>query len=75
MALDRRNYRQLVDTTIELANKIGAEDIITRIVPDLKDESEPFRKMVMETIEKVLSNLGAADIPQSLEDQLIDGIL
>jgi hypothetical protein len=75
MALDRRNYRQLVDTTVELANKIGAEEIVTRVVEDLKDESEPFRKMVMETIEKVLSNLGAADIPQSLEDRLIDGIL
>ena len=23
MALDRRNYRQLVDTTVELANKVG----------------------------------------------------
>jgi splicing factor 3B subunit 1 len=31
MALDRRNYRQLVDTTVELANKIGAEEIVTRV--------------------------------------------
>lgn len=23
MALDRRNYRQLVETTVELANKVG----------------------------------------------------
>eukprot|EP00041_Stephanoeca_diplocostata_P034395 m.1171206 g.1171206 ORF g.1171206 m.1171206 type:complete len:1238 (-) comp24513_c0_seq1:788-4501(-) len=75
MALDRRNYRQLVDTTVELANKVGAEEIITRVVEDLKDESEQYRKMVMETIEKVLSNLGAADIPESLEERLIDGII
>jgi hypothetical protein len=47
--------------------------LFVQVVEDLKDESEPFRKMVMETIEKVLSNLGAADIPQSLEDRLIDG--
>ena len=31
--------------------------------------------MVMETIEKVMSNLGAADIDSRLEEQLIDGIL
>eukprot|EP00040_Diaphanoeca_grandis_P037207 m.241356 g.241356 ORF g.241356 m.241356 type:complete len:1231 (+) comp33773_c0_seq1:225-3917(+) len=75
MALDRRNYRQLVDSTVELANKVGAEEIISRVVDDLKDENEQYRKMVMETIEKVLSNLGAADINPQLEEQLIDGIL
>lgn len=75
MALDRRNYRQLVDTTVEIANKVGAAEIIGRIVDDLKDEAEQYRKMVMETIEKVMGNLGAADIDSRLEEQLIDGIL
>lgn len=46
MALDKRNYRQLVDTTVEIANKVGSSEIITRIVDDLKDESEAYRKMV-----------------------------
>ena len=54
---------------------MGAAEIITRIVDDLKDESEQYRKMVMETIEKIMSNLGAADIDSKLEEQLIDGIL
>jgi splicing factor 3B subunit 1 len=31
--------------------------------------------MVMETIEKVVSNLGASDIDAHLEELLIDGIL
>ncbi|CAH8474873.1 unnamed protein product [Schistosoma haematobium] len=75
MALDRRNYRQLVDTTVEIANKVGAADIISRIVDDLKDESEPYRKMVMETIEKVMSALGSTEVDARLEEQLIDGIL
>jgi splicing factor 3B subunit 1 len=57
MALDRRNYKQLVDTTVELANKVGASDIVGRVVDDLKDENEQYRKMVMETIEKVLQYL------------------
>ncbi|XP_060086188.1 splicing factor 3B subunit 1-like isoform X2 [Ylistrum balloti] len=75
MALDRRNYRQLVDTTVEIANKVGAAEIIGRVVDDLKDEAEQYRKMVMETIEKIMGNLGAADIDSRLEEQLIDGIL
>lgn len=75
MALDRRNYRQLVDTTVELANKVGVTEIVSRVVDDLKDESEPYRKMVMETVEKVITNLGAADVDPRLEERLIDGIL
>ncbi|KAH9516487.1 Splicing factor 3B subunit 1 [Dermatophagoides farinae] len=75
MALDKRNYRQLVDTTVEIANKVEAAEIITRIVDDLKDENEAYRKMVMETIEKIMSNLGASQIDSRLEEQLIDGIL
>ena len=50
MALDRRNYKQLVDTTVELANKVGVSEIIGRIVDDLKDESEPYRKVCIHTI-------------------------
>ena len=58
MAVDRRNYRQLVDTTVEIANRVGAAEIIGRTVDDLKDESEQYRKMVMESMEKILGNLG-----------------
>ena len=42
---------------------------------DLKDENEQYRKMVMETIEQILTNMGATDIDNRLEEQLIDGIL
>lgn len=75
MALDRRNYTQVVETTEELANKVGCSDVISRIVDDLKDDSEPYRRMVMETVRKVLDNLGAGDIDVRLEERLIDGIL
>ena len=75
MALDRRNYKQVVETTVELANKVGVSEVVSRIVNELKDESEPFRKMVMETIQKVVSNLGAADIDERLEVQLVDGLI
>ncbi|GKU97958.1 hypothetical protein SLEP1_g11027 [Rubroshorea leprosula] len=72
---DRKNYKQLVETTVEIANKVGVADIVGRIVEDLKDGSEPYRRMVMETIAKVAANLGASDIDARLEDLLIDGSL
>ena len=75
MATDRRCYRQLVDTTVEIANKVGVSSILAPIVDDLKDESEVYRRMVMDVIGKVVSNLGTADIDKRLEQQLIDGIL
>ena len=75
MALDRRNYKQVVETTVELAQKTGVSEIVGRIVNHLKDESEPFRKMVMETTDKVINSLGAADIDERLEVQLIDGLI
>jgi len=75
MALDRRNYRQLVETTVEIGDKVGGSTIIQRIVEDLRDENETYRKMVMETIDKVVQNLGVSDVSEQLEEQLIDGIL
>ena len=44
---------QLVDTTVEIANKVGGAEIVSRLVEDLKDENEQYRKMVMDCVEKV----------------------
>ena len=38
---------------MEIANKVGAAEITSRVVEDLKDENEQYRKMVMDCIEKV----------------------
>ena len=54
---------------------MGAAEIVGRVVDDLKDEAEQYRKMVMETIDKIMSSLGATDVDSRLEEQLIDGIL
>jgi splicing factor 3B subunit 1 len=75
MAIDKRNYKQVVETTVDLGNKVGVGEIVERIVNNLKDESEPYRKMTVETIEKVISAQGAADINEKLEERLVDGIL
>lgn len=57
----------MVETTVEIATKVGAAEILERIVEDLKDENEPFRRMVMEAIEKFIGALGVADVDQKLE--------
>ncbi|KXT05032.1 hypothetical protein AC578_10286 [Pseudocercospora eumusae] len=75
MALDKRNYKQVVETTVDLGHKVGVGEIVERIVGNLKDESEAYRKMTVETIEKVISAMGAADINERLEERLVDGIL
>ena len=75
MALDKRNYRQVVETTVDLGQKVGVSEILERVVNNLKDESESYRKMTLETVEKVIASLGAADIGERLEERLIDGVL
>ncbi|KAI1345220.1 armadillo-type protein [Xylariaceae sp. FL0016] len=75
MALDKRNYRQVVETTVDIGQKVGVSEILERIVGNLKDENEAYRKMTVETVEKVVASLGAADIGERLEERLIDGIL
>lgn len=75
MALDRRNFRAVVDTTLQVAIKIGGADVLGRLADDLKDESDPYRRMVLETVEKVTEKLGLSDINGALEARLIDGLL
>lgn len=75
MALDKRNYKQVVETTVDIGQKVGVSEILEKIVDNLKDESEPYRKMTVETIEKIISSLGVADIDERLEERLVDGIL
>jgi splicing factor 3B subunit 1 len=75
MALDKRNYRQVVETTVDLGQKVGVGEILEKIVNNLKDESEAYRKMTVETVEKLIASLGAADIGERLEERLIDGVL
>lgn len=43
MASDKRNYRQLVDTTIEIAMKVGGAEILDKIVQGMKNDNENYR--------------------------------
>lgn len=43
---------------MEIANKVGGAEIVSRLVEDLKDENEQYRKMVMDCAEKVYTSNG-----------------
>lgn len=75
LAIDKLTYFQVVDTTVELANKIGGAEVISKIVSDLRDESEPYRRMILDAISKIVKNLGVADIDVRLEERLVDGMI
>ena len=60
---------------MEIASKVGVKEVMGRIVKDLEDESEAYRCMVMETIEKVLATSCVSDIDSRLVDSLVEGIL
>jgi splicing factor 3B subunit 1 len=49
--------------------------MISRVVTDLKDDSEPMRKMVMECMDEIIKSLGTADLGDRLVKELVDGIL
>lgn len=74
-ALDKKNYKQLIETTVEIAGKVGGAEIIKKIVDELKDDNETCRKIVIETMERIIAAYGVADIDAKLEDRLMDGIL
>jgi len=37
MAIEKRNYKQLIETTLELAVKVGGAEVVEKIVGSLKD--------------------------------------
>ena len=75
MALDRKNYKGVIDVTVEIAKKISCAEVLNVIVYYLKDENEIFRKMTLECVEKIISKMGVIDIDKRLEQLLIDGLM
>ena len=54
---------------------MGGALVLDKIVSGLKDDNEPFRKMVMEVLEKIVSSLGMADVDNQLERLIMDGVI
>ncbi|KAF0973553.1 hypothetical protein FDP41_008257 [Naegleria fowleri] len=75
MVNDRRNYNQLVETTVALAHNVGCALVVGELITHLKDENEPFRHMTLETIMKITEALGTTDIGERLELELLEECL
>ena len=75
MTMERRNADTLVATTVALAKRVGAADILSATIELFKDESEPMRRMTIDSAAQVLTAVGAADVNVRLEERLVDGIL
>jgi splicing factor 3B subunit 1 len=75
LSMDKRSYKQIIETTVEVGNKVGSYDILVKIIDELKSEKEQFRKMTLEIVQKIIELLGVDDINEKLEIQLFDGLL
>ncbi|KAI3657657.1 hypothetical protein MP638_007439 [Amoeboaphelidium occidentale] len=77
MAVDRRNYKQVVETTWYLAKRVGSRRIISYLVPILKDEQESFRKMSLDCLHVIIGDMGVADLKNDrrLEELMVDGLI
>lgn len=40
---------------MEIAGKVGGAEIIKKIVDELKDDNETYRKIVIETLERIIA--------------------
>lgn len=77
VAIDRRINLSVMDTTIALSKCVGPVEILKQLSVFLRDESEQFRRMTVETIDKMIkandSKLTSLDVRG--EALLIDGLL
>jgi len=75
VALDKRSAKAVVETTLALAQRVGAGELVLKISPLLKDEAQPLRKMSLEALDKILGSLGASSLSTRLEEEVMDGVL
>ncbi|KAG0687259.1 hypothetical protein C6P40_002586 [Pichia californica] len=75
VALDKKIVNLCINACYSLSLKIGTSEVILAILPSLKDESEPYRRMGLETCDKVLTSLGCFDLDDKTIHRLLDGLL
>lgn len=75
VALDKKITNLCINACYALSLKVGTVQVILSILPSLKDESEPYRRMGLETSDKVLTALGSFDLDDRTINRLLDGLL
>lgn len=49
-----------METTHAIALKVGGKHIVSKLVDDIKDDNESYRKLVMETIQRIVEDVVSA---------------
>lgn len=77
VAIDRHINRAVVETTVTLSQNVGVIDLLQHITVFLRDQSEQFRRMTVEAIDKMISSDESAldGLDERAEELLIDGLL
>ncbi|EAL42479.2 splicing factor 3B subunit 1, putative [Entamoeba histolytica HM-1:IMSS] len=73
-SVDKKLSKEVIETALLLSQKMGAKYILEKIVVFLKDENEPFRKMTLKAMEKVIQQFGIYEIDEDLEKRIFDGL-
>eukprot|EP00835_Amoeboradix_gromovi_P000725 NODE_27_length_33950_cov_0.349739.p3 type:complete len:920 gc:universal NODE_27_length_33950_cov_0.349739:12698-9939(-) len=75
MALDRRMVKPIIDATVALASKLKSSEILSHLKFNLKDESEPLRKMSCECLLKLIEIQSVDELDLRLQQEIVDGLL
>lgn len=75
IALDKKFTNLCIIACHSLSLKVGTVDVMMEILPSLKDESEPYRRMSLEAIDKVLTSLGSFALDDRTVTRLLNGLL
>lgn len=74
-AMDKKFLSLCVNACFSISLKIGSSKVIDEILLSLKDESEPFRRMTLETCDKIIVELGSYDLSDRSVTRLLDGLV
>lgn len=75
VAMDKKFSSLCVNACYSISLKIGSSKVIDEILLSLKDESEPFRRMTLETCDKIILELGSFDLSDRSVTRLLDGLI
>lgn len=75
VAIDRKLNVLCINSCYALSLKIGVSKIVVAILPSLKDESEAYRRMCLEALDKVITTFGSFDLDDKTVTRLINGLL